>query len=69
MVVVGVAVGLPAVWALRHIVESQLFGVTAFDMPTVATAAAALAAIALAAATLPAWRTSRLDPAAVLRAE
>jgi predicted permease len=69
MIIVGVAVAVPAVWALRRIVESQLFGVTAFDVPTVAAAAAALAAIALVAATLPAWRTSRLDPAAVLRAE
>ncbi|MNC90404.1 hypothetical protein D3C83_64980 [compost metagenome] len=69
MVAVGVVVALPAVWALRRTVESQLFGVSAFDGPTLAIASAALAVVALAAATLPAWRTSRLDPAMVLRGE
>jgi predicted permease len=69
MVAVGIAVALPAVWALRQLIETQLFGVTAFDGPTIAVAAASLALIALAAAMLPAWRASRLDPNAVLRVE
>jgi predicted permease len=69
MVVAGVAVALPAVWALRRFLESQLFGVTALDVPTIATAAAGLALVALAAATLPAWHASRVDPASVLRAQ
>jgi len=69
MVGTGMAVALPAVWALRRLLEAQLFDVTSFDGPTIAIAAAALALVALAAAMLPAWRASRVDPGAALRAE
>jgi ABC-type antimicrobial peptide transport system permease subunit len=69
MVAAGVLVALPVVWALRRLVEAQLFGITGFDGPTIAIAAGTLTLVALAAATLPAWRVSRLDPNAVLRAE
>jgi putative ABC transport system permease protein len=67
MVTAGIAVALPAVGALRRLVETQLFGVTAFDAPTIALAAIGLTVIALGAAMLPAWRASRLDPNAILR--
>jgi ABC-type antimicrobial peptide transport system permease subunit len=67
MVAAGVVLALPAVWALRRLVETQLFGVTAFDAPTIALAAIGLTVIALGAAMLPAWRASRLDPNAILR--
>jgi predicted permease len=69
MVGSGIAVALPAVWALRRLVEAQLFGVSAFDATTIAIAAAGLALVALAAAALPAWLATRLDPNVVLRAE
>ncbi len=69
MVAAGILVALPAVWALRRLVEAQLFDVTAFHGPTIAIAAAGLALVALTAATLPAWRAARMDPNAVLRAE
>ena len=69
MVTVGILLALPAVWALRQLVETQLFDMTAVDGPTIATSATLLALVALAAAMLPAWRTSRLDPSAVLRLE
>jgi predicted permease len=69
MVTAGIAVALPAVWALKRFVEAQLFDVTAFDGRTIAVAGAGLALVALAAAALPAWRTSRLDPNVVLRVE
>jgi predicted permease len=69
MVTAGIAVALPAVWALRRLVETQLFDITPFDGPTIAFAALVLALTALGAAMLPAWRTSRLDPNAVLRVE
>ena len=68
MVAAGVVVALPAVWMLSRLVETQLFGVTAFDWPTIAIAAIGLVLIALGAAMLPAWRTSGLDPCAVLKA-
>jgi predicted permease len=69
MVAAGILVALPAVRALRRLVEAQLFDVTAFDGPTIAIAAAGLALVALTAATLPAWRASRMDPSAALRVE
>jgi ABC-type antimicrobial peptide transport system permease subunit len=69
MVGSGIAVALPAVWAFRRFVEAQLFGVNAFDATTIAIAGAGLALVALAAAALPAYRASRLDPNVVLRAE
>jgi ABC-type antimicrobial peptide transport system permease subunit len=69
MIAAGVAVALPAVWALRSLVATQLFGVTAFDVRTIAVAGAGLTLVALAAAMLPAWRASRLDPNAALRVE
>jgi ABC-type lipoprotein release transport system permease subunit len=57
------------VWTFRRLVETQLFDVAAFDGPTIALASSGLALVALGAAMLPAWRASRLDPNAVLRAE
>jgi predicted permease len=69
MVTAGIAVALPAVWTLRRFVEAQLFGVSAFDGWTLAGVSAGLALVALAAAALPAWRASRLDPSVVLRVE
>jgi predicted permease len=68
-IVAGVAVALPAVWALRQLVDTQLFGVTTFDGTTIAVAGAGLALVALAAAMLPALRASRLDPNTALRVE
>jgi putative ABC transport system permease protein len=65
----GVGVALPAIWALRQIVEAQLFGVGAFHGPTIVTATAALALVGVVAAMLPAWRASLVDPNLMLRAE
>jgi predicted permease len=67
MVAAGLVVALPAVWMLSRLVETQLFGVTGFDWPTIAIAAIGLALIAMGTAMLPAWRASRLDPCAVLK--
>ena len=65
----GVGVALPAIWALRRLVEVQLFGVGAFHGPTIVTATAALALVGVLAAMLPAWRASLVDPNLMLRAE
>jgi predicted permease len=62
MVVAGVAVAVPVGWLLGRIVESQLFGVGAFDQPTIAAAGSSLAVVAIAAAALPAWRAAMLPP-------
>ena len=69
MIAVGIATALPCVAALGKLVQSQLFGVTATDPATVATAALILAAGALAAAFIPAWRASNVNPTDALRLE
>ena len=69
MIAVGTAIALPCVAALGKLVQSQLFGVTATDPATVATAALVLAAGALAAAFIPAWRASNVSPTDALRLE
>jgi ABC-type antimicrobial peptide transport system permease subunit len=69
MVTAGIVIALPVVWALRQLVETQLFDVAAFDAPTIVLASLGLAVVALAAAMLPAWRVSGLDANAVLRLE
>ena len=67
MIAAGIAIALPCVAALGKLVQSQLFGVTATDPVTVASAAAVLAAGALTAAFIPAWRASRVSPTDALR--
>ena len=67
MIVAGIAIALPCVAALGKLVQSQLFGVTATDPVTVATAAMVLTAGALSAAFIPAWRASNISPTDALR--
>jgi len=67
MIGAGTAIALPSAWVLRRLVESQLFGVGAFDGPTIALAICVLALVALAAAMLPAWRAASISPTDALR--
>jgi hypothetical protein len=69
MVTFGIAIALPAVWALGRLVESQLFGVTAMDGASIVAATALVATAALAAAALPARRATALNPVEALRTE
>jgi predicted permease len=69
MVGAGAAIALPSAWALRRLVEAELFGVRAFDGPTVALAMAVLAIVALGGVMLPAWRAASLNPTDALRLE
>jgi putative ABC transport system permease protein len=66
LVAIGGAVGLAGAVAAGGLVESLLFGVTARDWPSFATAIAALSVAALAAAWWPARRASRLNPVAAI---
>jgi putative ABC transport system permease protein len=68
-VAVGLAVGLAACIALGRLIQSQLYGVSAFDPLTLTGAGAALAAVAALACWVPARRAARLDPVTTLRAE
>ena len=69
LVLVGIALGLPAMWAASRWVESMLFGVTRTDPATIGGAIVLLMAAAQLAAYLPARRASRLDPLGALRHE
>jgi predicted permease len=65
----GIAIALPCAWALRRLVEAQVFGVGAVDGPTIAGASCVLAFVALGAAMLPAWRAASISPTEALRFE
>ena len=67
MIAAGTAIALPCLWAVRRLVEAQLFGVQALDAPTIAAASFVLALVALAAAMLPAWRAASVSPTEALR--
>jgi ABC-type antimicrobial peptide transport system permease subunit len=68
MIGAGTALVLPCVWAVRRLVEAQLFGVRPVDA-TIDGASALLALVALAAAILPAWRAASVSPTEALRFE
>ena len=65
----GIAIGIPIAFGASRFVSSMLFGVEATDQWTIGAASAVLVAAALAAALLPAWRASRVDPMVALRYE
>jgi predicted permease len=69
IVLLGVAVGLPAAIAAARLLEGLLYGVRPVHAPTLAGAALLMMAVAALAAYLPARRASRVDPMAALRAE
>ena len=69
LTLVGVGAGLAGAVVLGRLAASMLFGVGGFDPAVMFAAVAAVVAVALVAATIPAVRASRIDPAAALRAE
>lgn len=69
LVLIGIALGLPAAWAASRGVESMLFGLTPTDPAAICGAIGLLTTAAQLAAYLPARRASRLDPLAALRHE
>jgi predicted permease len=62
----GLVVGLAGAFAIRRIMETQLYGVSAMDPLVLATVAALLAVVALVACTVPARRAARIDPMTAL---
>ena len=68
-VVAGLAVGIAGALALSRTIESLLFGVKPTDPTTFAAVIVLLLGVGLAACGVPAWRASRVDPTAALRAE
>jgi predicted permease len=69
LIAIGVAIGLPAAFALTRYIQAQLYGLTPNDPLTISVAAAALIAAAALAGYIPAVRASRVDPVRALRYE
>jgi predicted permease len=67
LVLIGLAVGLPAAIAAARLGSSLLFGLQPVDPGVFTAAVAVLAAVALLAGFLPARRAARVDPMTALR--
>jgi ABC-type antimicrobial peptide transport system permease subunit len=69
VVVLGIAIGLLAAYAVTQILSGFLFGVGARDPATFLAVPVLLARVALISVWLPARAASRVDPVVALRAE
>jgi putative ABC transport system permease protein len=69
LIAIGVLIGLAGALAFTRVLQSQLFGVTAYDPLSFVGNAALLAAVAAAACLVPALRATRVDPLIALRTE
>lgn len=67
LVAIGAAIGLAGAWSLSGLLEKQLFQITTADPGAYAGAVLLLLIVAAVACWLPATRTTRIDPATVLR--
>jgi putative ABC transport system permease protein len=65
---IGIALGAAATLVTGRLLQKLVFGVSASDPLTLAIVTGALALVALLASLIPAYRASRVDPIAVLRA-
>src|SRR5438045_4251497 len=68
-VIVGLAIGIAAAFALGRLIASQLYEVSAHNPALLGGATVLLAAIALLACLLPARRAALVDPVHALRTE
>jgi len=69
LTVAGVTIGVVCAIGAALSMRGLLFGVSSWDVPTLAVAAALLGSSAIAASLVPARRASRVDPNIALRAE
>jgi predicted permease len=69
MVVSGIGIGLPLVWALGRLVKSQLYDVKPSDPFVIAITILVLCSVALSSALIPAHRASGINPTDALRVE
>ncbi len=65
----GAAIGVPAAILLSRFLETLLYSVTPWDPRLIAWTLTCLFVVATAAAAIPAWRASRVDPLTALRQE
>jgi putative ABC transport system permease protein len=68
-VIFGACVGIAGALATTRVLQSELFETQAMDPSIFGIGLAVMIATAAAAASIPAWRAMRIDPAEVLRAE
>ena len=66
---IGIAIGLPAAWALTRMVKSQLYGIQPNDTLTIVAATLGIACVALLAGYVPARKATRVEPMLALRWE
>lgn len=69
LAIVGLLIGLLVALSVNRLLVALLYGVTPSDPLTMALVALALLAIATLASLIPAYSSSRIDPATALRAE
>jgi len=69
LTLLGLAIGLVVSLAVTHVLQSELFGVTATDPLTYASVAVLLCIVALLASYIPARRATKVDPMVALRYE
>jgi putative ABC transport system permease protein len=69
LVLIGIALGLPAAWAASRWVKTMLFGLTPLDPVAIGGAIVLLVAAAQLAGYIPARRAARVDPLVALRHE
>jgi predicted permease len=69
LLVVGLAIGIPATYAASRYVAGQLYGVPPHDPAVVGLTVLLLTAVSTAAGLIPARRAGRIDPILALRAE
>jgi ABC-type antimicrobial peptide transport system permease subunit len=69
LVVIGIAIGIPAAAAAMRLISSQLFAVTPTDPVTISTATLLMVIVAACAGYFPARRATKVDPTVALRYE
>jgi len=69
MIAFGIALGLPAAYALTKLVQSQLYGIDPGDPRSIVVATLLLVAVTAAAGYIPARRAAFFDPLRILRYE
>ncbi|HEV8366345.1 MAG TPA: ABC transporter permease [Pyrinomonadaceae bacterium] len=65
----GLAIGLPAAYALGRVMSSMLFGIVTLEYAILIGFVIVLTAVALLSSFIPAWRATKVDPLVALRYE